>query len=66
MHRMVGTRTLSLQTCEDTGATVPPAMTLCLEYMGERGYWTKEQNQSTNDPKAASSIQREKQLHVRS
>ena len=31
-----------------------------LAYMGERGYWIKEQNQSKNDPKAASSIQREK------
>ena len=30
--------------------------------MGERGYWTKEQNKSENDPKAAFSIQREKQL----
>ena len=34
-------------------------------YMGERGYWSKEQNKTKNDPKAASSRERKKQLHVR-
>ena len=35
-----------------------------LEYMGERGYWTKKQNQSTNGPKSSFHPEK-KQLHVR-
>ena len=41
------------------------ALYILYTYMGERGYWSKEQNKTKNDPKAASSRERKKQLHVR-